>query len=92
MAGLERELRGDIATRLADGAHQSGPDTCMPMWYAAIGYWGIGLPLSAYLSQFTPLRGVGVWIGLAAGIAAVSTLMVQRWLRREQLGLIKPRP
>lgn len=80
----------DGAQVLAAGMLRGLHDTRMPMWYAAIGYWGIGLPLSAYLSQFTPLRGVGVWIGLAAGIAAVSVLMVQRWLRRERLGLIRP--
>jgi MATE family multidrug resistance protein len=73
-----------VAAGMLRGLH----DTRMPMWYAAIGYWGIGLPLSACLSQFTPLRGVGVWIGLAAGLAAVSVLMVQRWLRRERLGLV----
>jgi multidrug resistance protein, MATE family len=40
----------------------------------------------------TPLRGTGVWIGLAAGLAAVALLMVQRWLKRERLGLIKSLP
>ena len=82
--------------QIVDGAQVLGAgmlrglhDTRIPMWYAAIGYWCIGIPLSAGLSQFTPLRGVGVWIGLAAGLAAVSVLMVQRWTRREQLGLIK---
>jgi MATE family multidrug resistance protein len=80
----------DGAQVLAAGMLRGLHDTRMPMWYAAIGYWGFGLPLSAYLSQVTPLRGVGVWIGLAAGLAAVSLLMVQRWLRRERLGLIRP--
>ena len=80
----------DGAQVLAAGMLRGLHDTRMPMWYAAIGYWGIGLPLSFYLSQFTPLRGVGVWIGLAAGLAAVSVLMVQRWLRRGRLGLIRP--
>lgn len=80
----------DGAQVLAAGMLRGLHDTRMPMWYAAIGYWGIGLPLSACLSQFTPLRGVGVWIGLAAGLAAVSVLMVQRWLRRGRLGLIRP--
>lgn len=82
--------------QIVDGAQVLGAgmlrglhDTRTPMWYAAIGYWGIGLPLSYFLSQFTPLRGVGVWMGLAAGLAAVAVLMVLRWLRRERLGLVK---
>ncbi len=83
--------------QIADGAQVVGAgmlrglhDTRTPMWYAAIGYWCIGLPLSAGLSQLTSLRGIGVWIGLAVGLAAVSLLMVQRWLRRDRLKLIKP--
>jgi MATE family multidrug resistance protein len=81
----------DAAQVLAAGMLRGLHDTRIPMLYAALGYWGIGLPLSFYLSQFTPLAGEGVWIGLAAGLAAVSALMVPRWLRREALGLV-PRP
>ena len=32
-------------------------------------------------------EGVGIWIGLAAGLAVVSVLMLARWLRRDRLGL-----
>ncbi|MGE0007860.1 MAG: MATE family efflux transporter [Parvibaculaceae bacterium] len=81
----------DAAQVLAAGMLRGLHDTRIPMLYAALGYWGIGLPLSFYLSQFTLLAGEGVWIGLAAGLAAVSALMVPRWLRREALGLV-PRP
>jgi len=81
----------DGAQVLAAGMLRGLHDTRIPMLYAAMGYWGIGLPLSYYLSQFTDLRGLGVWIGLAAGLAAVSALMVPRWMRREKLGLV-PRP
>lgn len=78
----------DAAQVLAAGMLRGLHDTRIPMLYAATGYWGIGLPLSYYLAEFTPWRGTGVWIGLAAGIAAVSVLMVQRWLRRRKLGLV----
>lgn len=80
----------DAAQVLAAGMLRGLHDTRVPMWYAAIGYWGIGLPLSFYLSQFTSLGGVGVWVGLASGIAAVAVLMVRRWINRERLGLIRP--
>lgn len=79
----------DAAQVLAAGMLRGLHDTRIPMLYAAMGYWGIGLPLSYYLSQFTDWRGLGVWIGLAAGLAAVSALMVPRWMRRERLGLIR---
>lgn len=80
----------DAAQVLAGGMLRGLHDTRVPMWYAAIGYWGIGLPLSYYLSQYTTLGGIGVWVGLASGLAAVSVLMVHRWLNREQLGLVRP--
>jgi MATE family multidrug resistance protein len=37
------------------------------------------------------LEGTGIWLGLAAGLAAVSFMMIGRWLRRERLGLDRPR-
>src|SRR5690606_21608422 len=32
-------------------------DTRVPMFFAGLGYWGIGLPLSAALGFLTPLAG-----------------------------------
>ena len=63
-------------------------DTTIPMIYAAIGYWGIGLPLGVALAFHFGLEGNGIWIGLVFGLAAVSLLLFWRWLRREQLGLL----
>jgi MATE family multidrug resistance protein len=81
--------------QLADGAQAVGSgmlrglqDTRVPMIYAAIGYWGIGLPLGIWLAFGTNLRGVGIWIGLATGLGVVATLMLWRWLRRDHLGLV----
>ncbi|QFU17858.1 MATE family efflux transporter [Microvirga thermotolerans] len=80
--------------QLADGAQAVGAgmlrglqDTRVPMMFAALGYWGIGLPLGVALAFGTGLRGVGIWIGLAAGLATVASLMLWRWLRRDRLGL-----
>ncbi|TCR65021.1 MATE family efflux transporter [Bosea sp. BK604] len=82
--------------QIADGAQVVGAsilrglgDTRVPMILAGIGYWGIGLPLSATLGLWTPLAGSGIWIGLAIGLSVVAVLMLWRWRRREQLGLIK---
>ena len=67
-------------------------DTRVPMLYAAFGYWGIGLPLGAILAFGPSLRGVGIWIGLASALAAVASLMLWRWLRRDRLGLVTAVP
>jgi multidrug resistance protein, MATE family len=85
--------------QLADGAQAVGAgmlrglqDTGVPMLYAALGYWGIGLPLGVILAFGTSLRAVGIWIGLATGLAVVAALMLWRWLRRERLKLVPPWP
>jgi MATE family multidrug resistance protein len=80
--------------QIADGAQVVGSsilrglgDTRVPMIYAGIGYWLIGLPLAAALGFWTSLAGVGIWIGLAVALAIVAVLMLGRWHARERLGL-----
>jgi MATE family multidrug resistance protein len=85
--------------QIADGAQAVGlgmlrglHDTRLPMVYAAIGYWGIGLPLGALLAFRFDLAGAGIWIGLSTGLAVVAVLLLGRWLRRERLGLVALEP
>lgn len=85
--------------QIVDGAQVLGAgmlrglhDTRVPMYYAAMGYWGIGLPTGAVLAFWTGLRGVGIWTGLAIGLGTVAILLTYRWLRRERLGLVKRLP
>jgi MATE family multidrug resistance protein len=62
-------------------------DTKVPMAYAAIGYWVIGLGVALELAFGLGWQGVGIWTGLATGLGVVAVLMIARWLRRERLGL-----
>ncbi|MGH6860598.1 MAG: MATE family efflux transporter [Phyllobacterium sp.] len=62
-------------------------DTTVPMVYAAIAYWGIGLPLSVALAFWAGMEGAGIWLGLVSGLAAAAFLLLNRWLRRERLGI-----
>jgi MATE family multidrug resistance protein len=64
-------------------------DTRTPMIYAAFGYWAVGLTTGVALGFGLGWGGVGIWAGLAAGLAAVSLLMLLRWLGRERLGLLR---
>jgi multidrug resistance protein, MATE family len=80
--------------QLADGAQAVGAgmlrglhDTTVPMIYAAVGYWVIGLLTGVGLAFGLGWQGLGIWIGLAAGLAVVAVLMIARWMRRERLGL-----
>ena len=81
----------DAGQALGSGALRGLSDTRVPMIYAAIGYWGVGLPLAIGLAFWTPLRGTGIWIGLAGGLAVVATLLTTRWYRRDQTGLTRRR-
>lgn len=81
--------------QIADGAQVVGSsilrglgDTRVPMIFAGLGYWGIGLPLAAALGFWTPLAGIGIWIGLAVALTIVAILMLGRWRARDRLGLI----
>jgi MATE family multidrug resistance protein len=58
------------------------------MLIALFGYWGPGLGTAVWLGFFTPLEGLGIWIGLAVGLIVVALLMLQRWARRARLGLL----
>jgi MATE family multidrug resistance protein len=78
----------DGAQTIGAGMLRGLHDTRVPMIFAAAGYWGVGLPLGVLLAFYVGLKGQGIWIGLAFGLAAVSALMLVRWLNRERYGLI----
>lgn len=82
----------DAAQAVGAGMLRGLQDTRVPMIYAAFGYWGIGLPLGVILAFGTSLQGIGIWIGLATGLAVVASLMLWRWLRRDTLGLVTATP
>jgi MATE family multidrug resistance protein len=72
---------------VAAGALRGLQDTRVPMYFALFGYWIPGLGTAVGLGFFTPLEGLGVWIGLMVGLVVVALLMLQRWMRRARLGL-----
>jgi MATE family multidrug resistance protein len=78
----------DGAQAVASGMLRGLHDTRVPMLLAAIGYWGIGLPLGVVLAFPLGLGGSGIWTGLFAGLAVVALLLLRRWLGRERLGLV----
>lgn len=70
------------------GALRGLKDTKVPMVMALIGYWGVGFPVAYILAFPLGLEGVGLWIGLAFGLTAATTMFGWRFARRERLGLI----
>jgi len=79
----------DGAQAVGAGVLRGLHDTTVPMIYAAVGYWVIGLGVAVGLGFGLGWEGVGIWTGLAAGLAVVAFLMIARWSRRERLGLVR---
>ena len=78
--------------QIVDGAQVVGAgmlrglhDTRIPMLFALLGYWGIGIGVGAWLAFRRGWAGQGIWAGLATGLAVVAVLMLIRWSRRGRL-------
>ena len=81
--------------QIVDGAQVVGAgmlrglhDTTMPMLFALMGYWFIGIGVGAGLAFWQDWEGIGIWTGLAGGLAVVAVLMLTRWTMRAKLGLL----
>jgi len=78
----------DGAQVVAAHALRGLSDTKVPMIMAIIGYWFIGLPIAYVLGLVLDWRGVGIWLGLAAGLGIVAVVLVARFAMRKRLGLM----
>lgn len=84
------------AFQIFDGAQVIGAgmlrglhDTRWPLLFALVGYWLVGLGIGPWLGFGRDWQGVGIWVGLASGLASVAALMLGRWMLRERLGLTR---
>ena len=69
----------DAGQVMALGLLRGVQDTRVPMVIAALSYWAIGVPASYGLGFGLGLGGVGVWLGLAAGLACAAVFMQARF-------------
>lgn len=72
----------DFGQVMALGMLRGVQDTRVPMIIAVISYWAIGVPVAYLLGFSAELGGVGVWLGLSAGLAVACALMQARYWRR----------
>ena len=60
-------------------------DARAPMWIAGASYWLVGFPICLLLGFGLKMQGLGIWIGLAAGLTVAAVLLVWRfaWLSKK---------
>lgn len=61
-------------------------DARMPMILAGVSYWLVGAPVCILLGVVLKMQGLGIWIGLAVGLAVAAVLMVARFARITRAG------
>jgi MATE family multidrug resistance protein len=74
----------------ATGALRGLKDTRVPMLIGIIAYWGIGLTSGYILGLQLGLGGVGLWWGLASGLAAAAAVLTWRFGTTKLQGAIPP--
>lgn len=72
-----------VAAGMLRGLH----DTTVPMICATFCYWGVGFGTAVALAFGMHLGGIGVWIGLAAGLWSAALLLMTRWSLQERIAL-----
>ena len=77
----------DGAQAMALGLLRGVQDTKWPMILAAISYWLIGVSTGYGLAFVAGWEGVGVWLGLVAGLATASVLLMWRFWRQIMVDL-----
>lgn len=68
------------------GALRGLGDVRIPALFNALGYWGVGLPLGAYLAFQAGAGPAGVWMGLVVALILVAALLVARLLLLSRQG------
>ncbi len=64
---------------VALGTLRGMQDVKLPTIFTFIAYWLIGFPISFYLSMYTYLESMGIWIGLLAGLTASAAMLFIRF-------------
>ncbi len=78
----------DGAQSIMSAALRGMSDTRVPMIVAIIGYWGFGMITAWFFGFVLNWRGIGVWLGLAAGLAFVAIVLTARFAMRKRFGLL----
>jgi MATE family multidrug resistance protein len=87
IAGLFQVFDGLQGVAL--GCLRGMADTRVPFAIHLAGFWGVAVPLSAYLGLTRGLGARGLWWGLAAGLCLVAVVQVWRVRARLRAGVTR---
>ncbi|MEQ6202560.1 MATE family efflux transporter [Sulfitobacter sp. HNIBRBA2951] len=90
MAGLFQLADGSQAIAL--GTLRGVQDTRLPMVITAFSYWVVGVPVAYVLGFVLELEGIGIWGGLALGLAVAAVLLNWRFWFRVLPGVARKAP
>lgn len=68
----------DALQLTANGALRGYKDTRIPLLYAFISYWVLGLPSGYVMAEFIELGAIGYWLGILIGLSFAAVLMIRR--------------
>ena len=71
----------DACQVIAMGILRGLKDTRVPMLYAAIAYWLVGLTTSYVLAFHAGFGGSGIWVGLLTALVVAAGLLIVRFVR-----------
>jgi MATE family multidrug resistance protein len=71
----------DGGQAMAMGLLRGIEDTRTPMLIAVVSYWGVGIPTSYALAFGAGYAGVGLWLGLVAGLTVAALALMRRFWR-----------
>ncbi|WP_135501936.1 MATE family efflux transporter [Roseovarius aestuariivivens] len=69
----------DAGQVMALGLLRGLQDTRAPMLIAALSYWAVGVPASYLLGFPLGYGGIGIWLGLAVGLALAAVFLLARF-------------
>ncbi len=64
------------------GALRGLGETRTPMMVGLVGYWGLGIPTGYHLCFNAGWGVIGLWVGLAVGLASAGAVLLVVWTRR----------
>lgn len=63
---------------VSNGALRGLKDTRVPMLVTAFAYWGVGMPVGAWLAFARDHGPAGMWVGMTAGLSVAAVLLFWR--------------